>query len=236
MTTRLWSVVFDANDHIALAKFWSGALGWPFDMTATYTYVRGDDDRFPRLEFVPSEEPKTVKNRLHIDLSTRSEEEYAATIDRLLGLGATYADIGQGDIPWTVLADPEGNEVCVLRPDPVFAHTTRIACFCLDADDVRTMAIFWSGATGYPISRCDSVAILDPGDGPPLTMGPKVAPKPGKNRLHFDVTPSRGGDQGAEVDRLIALGARRVDIGQGDVPWVVMADPEGNEFCVLTPR
>jgi hypothetical protein len=57
--------------------------------------------------------------------------------------------------------------------------------------------------------------------------------KSGKNRLHIDLNPD---DQGAEVARLEALGASRLDIGQGEVSWVVMADPEGNEFCVLTPR
>jgi hypothetical protein len=63
-----------------------------------------------------------------------------------------------------------------------------------------------------------------------------VRSKTGKNRLHFDLAPPPDGDQQAEVDRLVALGARRADIGQGDVPWVVMADPDGNEFCVLVPR
>lgn len=67
-------------------------------------------------------------------------------------------------------------------------------------------------------------------------MGPPVAPKPGKNRVHLDVAPPRTGNQLAEVSRLEALGAHRVDIGQGGVPWVVLADPEDNEFCVLTPR
>ena len=57
-----------------------------------------------------------------------------------------------------------------------------------------------------------------------------------KNRLHLDIAPLEDVDQGAEVDRLIALGATRIDIGQGDVDWVVMADPGGNEFCVLSPR
>jgi hypothetical protein len=56
-----------------------------------------------------------------------------------------------------------------------------------------------------------------------------------KNRVHLDVK-AVDGDQDAEVERLIALGARRVDIGQGDVSWVVLADPEGNEFCVLSGR
>jgi Glyoxalase-like domain len=57
-----------------------------------------------------------------------------------------------------------------------------------------------------------------------------------KNRLHIDLAPGKDDDQEAEVRRLESLGARRIDIGQGDVAWVVLADPEGNEFCVLTPR
>ena len=61
-------------------------------------------------------------------------------------------------------------------------------------------------------------------------------PKTGKNRLHFDLAPPVRGDQQAEVKRLVSLGATRIDIGQGEVSWVVMADPDGNEFCVLTPR
>ncbi|HJQ94119.1 MAG TPA: VOC family protein [Acidimicrobiia bacterium] len=60
--------------------------------------------------------------------------------------------------------------------------------------------------------------------------------KKNKNRLHLDIVPPSDGDQAAEVDRLLAKGAKRVDIGQGDVSWVVMADPDGNEFCVLAPR
>jgi hypothetical protein len=63
-----------------------------------------------------------------------------------------------------------------------------------------------------------------------------VAPKTGKNRLHFDLAPPADGDQQAEVDRLVSLGATRIDVGQGEVNGVAMADPDGNEFCVLTPR
>jgi hypothetical protein len=60
-----------------------------------------------------------------------------------------------------------------------------------------------------------------------------VAAKTGKNRLHFDLAPPAGGDLRAEVDRLVSLGATRLDIGQGDAGWAVMADPDGNEFCVV---
>jgi len=61
-------------------------------------------------------------------------------------------------------------------------------------------------------------------------------PKTGKNRLHFDLAPPAHGDQQAEVNRLVSLGATRIDIGQGEVSWVVMADPGGYEFWMLTPR
>ncbi len=61
-------------------------------------------------------------------------------------------------------------------------------------------------------------------------------PKTGKYRLHFDLAPPGHGDQQAEVGRLVSLGATRIDIGQGEVSWVVMADPDGHEFCVPTPR
>ena len=57
-----------------------------------------------------------------------------------------------------------------------------------------------------------------------------------KNRLYGDLAPPGQGEQQAEVDRLVAWGATLIDIGQGDVDWVVLADPDGNEFCVLTPR
>ena len=68
------------------------------------------------LVFVPVTEPKTTKNRVHLDLSTTSAEHQAAEVERLLGLGAVRLDIGQGQVPWEVLADPEGNEFCVLDP------------------------------------------------------------------------------------------------------------------------
>ena len=83
----------------------------------------------------------------------------------------------------------------------------------------------------------DETAIRAPdGTGPLITWGGgPLAAKSGKNRLHLDIAPPAHVDQQAEVDRLVSLGATRIDIGQGDVSWVVMADPDGNEFCVLSP-
>jgi Glyoxalase-like domain len=80
-------------------------------------------------------------------------------------------------------------------------------------------------------------AIQSPAGGTKIAWGgPPVAPKTGKNRLHLHLAPPVHGDQQAEVDHLVSLGATRIHIGQGDVSWVVMADPDGNEFCVVTPR
>lgn len=110
---------------------------------------------------------------------------------------------------------------------------------CIDTADPSRLATFWQEALGWRRTHEeDDEIVLEPPDGSPQDG---VAPdllflrvpdeKMGKNRLHLDLRP---GDQGVEVARLEALGARRVDVGQGgEVSWVVMADPDGNEFCVL---
>ena len=106
----------------------------------------------------------------------------------------------------------------------------------VDADDPHRLARWWAEALGYVIvhESPDEVEIRrSPDELPGLLFGACPDPKTVKNRLHLDLRPE---DQEAEVERLVDMGARPVDIGQGDVPWVVLADPEGNEFCVLAAR
>jgi hypothetical protein len=108
----------------------------------------------------------------------------------------------------------------------------------VDAGDPRKLAEFWMAVLGWqPTGKYEgAVEIAGEAGGPSLTFVPVSDEKKGKNRLHIDVNPV-GCDQDVEVARLIGLGALRADIGQGpDKPWVVLADPEGNEFCVLRPR
>jgi len=116
---------------------------------------------------------------------------------------------------------------------------SRFTELAIDAADPQRIAEFWMAVLGWqPTGRyTGAVQIADPaGDGPSLTFLPVPEGKSIKNRLHIDVNPV-GCDQEQEVERLIALGARRIDIGQGDdKTWVVLADPEGNEFCVLRGR
>ena len=117
--------------------------------------------------------------------------------------------------------------------------TARICQWTLDVHDVMTMATFWSQALGYRVEAGDdgSAKLYPPADAPveALTVWLQASadPKRGKNRNHPDLVASAGGVD-AEVERLIALGARRADVGpSGDEGFEVLVDPEGNEFCVL---
>jgi catechol 2,3-dioxygenase-like lactoylglutathione lyase family enzyme len=119
--------------------------------------------------------------------------------------------------------------------------TIRIQCLCIDTTDPARLASFWQAALGWRRTfEEDDEVVLEPPEGskeegvaPDLLFLRVPEEKAGKNRLHLDLRP---GDQAAEVARLEALGARRADVGQGPgVSWVVMADPDGNEFDVLQP-
>ncbi|MCX4529584.1 MULTISPECIES: VOC family protein [unclassified Streptomyces] len=105
--------VVDARDPVALGSWWARALGWAVVNDAQDEYeIRAEPDRLPGLLFVPVPEPKTSKDRLHLDFRPDDQE---AEVRRLLALGARHADVGQGaEATWVVLADPEGNEFCVL--------------------------------------------------------------------------------------------------------------------------
>ncbi|MER8014135.1 VOC family protein [Streptomyces griseoluteus] len=120
----------------------------------------------------------------------------------------------------------------------------RISELVLDAADPERLATFWRGVLGYvELGREDdgSIEIGPPGAGfggpqPTLVLSPTADPRPAKLRLHIDVSPTDR-DQPAELDRLLALGARQADIGQtGEESWHVLLDPEGNEFCLLRRR
>jgi predicted enzyme related to lactoylglutathione lyase len=112
MVSRWWTVVVDAHDPAAQARFWCGVLDWRiFHEADGEVVITKDGKTFPGLVFVPVPEAKQVKNRLHLDLAP---DDQAAEVERIIGLGATKVDIGQGDVGWVVLADPEGNEFCVL--------------------------------------------------------------------------------------------------------------------------
>jgi catechol 2,3-dioxygenase-like lactoylglutathione lyase family enzyme len=126
MACRITELVLDCRDPEGLAAFWAEVLGWSVvgrepDGGVEIGPAGGPYPAQPTIVFSPSAEPKAGKLRLHWDVNA-TDRDQAAELDRLLGLGATRADVGQtGDEQWHVLADPEGNEFCLLRRqvDPV---------------------------------------------------------------------------------------------------------------------
>ncbi|GGM52393.1 hypothetical protein GCM10012275_24180 [Longimycelium tulufanense] len=237
---QLSQVVIDAADPGRLAGFWGAALGWPVTPDGDEVVVDPPADAAGcPLVFVPVADPKAGKNRVHLDLRSGSREEQAAVVERLCGLGARPADIGQDGVPWVVLADPEDNEFCVLEPREQYAGYGQVVAVVIDAADPGRLAGFWAEATGWPPASSAEVfaSLRNPAErGPDLEFLRSDEPRRGKNRLHLDLAPTRERDQAAEVERLQGLGAVTRDVGQRNVSWVVLADPEDNEFCVLTPR
>jgi hypothetical protein len=246
MPTRLVHMVIDATDPQKLAQFWAGALDWVVEEedgevdVSPVGYEYPDPAALP-LVFVPVSGPKAAKNRVHIDLASQSAEHQASLVARLRDLGARPLDIGQGDVPWVVLADPEGNELCVLEPRDAYRDTGPVAAVVMDTMDPQAVAGFWELASGWVRSRSEDdnlVGFRSPqGVGPYFELLRVPEAKTVKNRVHVDLAPGKGEDQAAAVQQLQEAGATLADVGQSnDVSWVVLADPDGSEFCILTPR
>lgn len=112
MSLEWEQVIIDSKDPTSLGNWWKTALGWvTVDDDPEVFEIRAAADRAPGMLFLRSGNAKTAKNRLHFDFRP---DDQVAEVERLLGLGASRVDIGQGDETWVVLADPEGNEFCVL--------------------------------------------------------------------------------------------------------------------------
>lgn len=117
MGSLLREIVIDCADPGAVSTFWSEVLGWDVQREGQFIWMAApgaDPAKDLALIFLPVPEAKTVKNRVHIDVSPTGCNQ-ADELDRLLALGAAQVDVGQADQTWIVLADPEGNEFCLLR-------------------------------------------------------------------------------------------------------------------------
>ena len=234
MSARLDAVCFAARRPAELARFWSELLGWP---RADGTTLLPDDDTGFRFRFVPTEEPKVGPNRAHVDLTSTSLEDQQRTVARALERGAQHLDVGQlPDEPHVVLADPEGNEFCVIEPGNRFlaecGFVGALAC-----DGTQAVGYFWSAALDWPLvwDQDQETAIRSPHGGPKITWGgPPLDPRTGRDRIRFDLVPADG-DQQAEVERLLRLGATLADTGGGTPGCVELADPDGAVFLVRPP-
>ncbi|MEZ0090811.1 VOC family protein [Streptacidiphilus sp. EB129] len=238
MTSQLFAICFNATRPSDLARFWSGVLGWesaggPDDDVA----ILPPDAAGFRIRFLPSQEPKTGQNRAHFDLTSTSPEDQQQTVARALEFGGKHIDVGQ--LPaegHVVLADPDGNEFCVIGAGNTFLADTGFIG-ALACDGTREVGYFWSEVLRWPLvwDQDQETAIQSPNGRTKITWGgPPVAPKTGPNRLQFELALPADADREVEVDRLISLGATRTGIGEGS--RVLMLDPDGNEFSVQASR
>ncbi len=227
----LLAVTFDAHDPVRLAQFWAGVLGREVVEDPGGPLLPGDETQLG-LRFVPSQAEKAGPNRMHLHLTSASPADQQQTVATALGLGACHLDVGQRPEEGHVVpGDPEGNEFCVIEPGNAFlagcGFLGELAC-----DGTREVGLFWSEALGWPLvwDQDQETAIQSPQGGTKVAWGgPPVAPKAVRNRQRFDLARA-GGDQGAEVDRLVFLGATRLEVSEDGA--VALADPDGNEFGV----
>lgn len=243
----LENLVFDAAQPQVLGHFWERALGTQTltdepDIVETRLTVEGG----PTLDlcFQQVTDPLLPAPRVHLDLHGGGDQ--AATVQRLLGLGATRLAATQShpdrrDVPWVVLADPEGHPFCVMEEGEAYRDTGPIAAIPVLGTDPAREAAFWAELTGWQEQAGSAGSaprsLRDPsGRGPVLEFFSTREPKAGKNQIHLDLRLEPADDAAAVLERVGALGAVRIDHDWGDLPWTSLVDPCGNEFCFLPAR
>lgn len=217
---RWKDLCLDADDQRTLGEFWAAVIGLRVVISPGKVSLDGAHDH-QRVWLNRVDRPKAVKNRIHLDV-------YAGSVADLEALGATVLqraeDTGLG---WTVMADPEGGELCCFVRDPAALPAYRLHGLVVDCVDPAAQAAWWGRVFGVePIVHEGNVwhtlehAMPDP----VLTLDfvPVPEPRVGPNRVHWDVI--------GDVDALLAAGATRLWDSDG---WTALADPEGNEFCVF---
>ena len=229
MPSRLVAVTFDANDPAAVARFWAGMLGRGVVETSGGPLLPGDGAQLS-LRFTPGRAAKVGRNRMHLHLTSTSQADQQQTVVTALGLGARHLDVGQRpEEGHVVLADPSGNEFCVIQPGNSFlagcGFIGELTC-----DGSQEVGLFWSEALGWPLvwDQDQETAIQSPQGGTKISWGgPPVTPQVATTKQRFELTPTEGN----EAERLITLGATRLEVGgAGDS---LLADPDGNEFRLL---
>ncbi|MGI8522914.1 MAG: VOC family protein [Nocardioides sp.] len=212
----------DVADARVEGAFWASTLGWRLEMHDDGDARLHDADGRIQVWLNRVPEPKTVKNRVHVDVNAES-------VRQVLDAGATpFAEFER----WTTLADPDGQEFCVfVRDEPIEQRFYELEWDCAEgADASRDQAVWWQGVLGGDVvddERGYSWLEQIP-SAPFYSMDFVGVPesKTAKNRVHIDVTTD-------DVDALVAHGARLLRRPDDEIGWHVLADPDGNEFCAF---
>ena len=225
---------FDAYDAHRTATFWAQILDRRLQIRTDGSIVVVPKDRSYPLIVAAADTPKHGQNRIHFDLTSKSSRAMTALVTRALDLGASHADVGQSpNEPHVVLADPEGNEFCVIPPGNGFlADTGDIGA--INCDGSQSVGYFWSTVLGWPLvwDHDEETAIQSPLGGSKITWsGPPLMPRAGRDRLRFELAAL------APLPHVVAhlLSAGAV-LGESQTPeQAVLHDSDGNEFHLLAP-
>ena len=225
MSLATWKdLCIDALDPARLGSFWAEVLGLRPDAALPHATALLGSAPYQRVWMNLVDRPKTVKHRVHLDVAT-------ASIGDLVALGATVvAPAEETGFGWTLMADPEGGEFCAFLRDPADLPAYRLQAIGVDCADPHAQAAWWGevfGVTPTTYDGRDWVTLRHATPDPVLELdfAPVPEPRQGPNRVHWDVS--------AELGPLLDHGATVL----WEMPdWTVLADPEGNEFCVFPPR
>lgn len=237
MSSHLVALCHRANDPEQLARFWAGLLQREIAGDGR-TVLPNERIGFP-IRFQPGATPRTGPNQVHLHLTSTSALDQQATVARAIELGGRHLDVGQRpEEGHVVLADPEGNEFCVIEPGNAYlagcGFLGELSC-----DGSQEVGYFWSEALGWPLvwDQDEETAIQSPRGGAKIAWGgPPLNPRNEVNRMYLAVAAPGEDDVAAEVERLLALGATRLDAEGTDPSSVRLADPDGNEFEVSAAR
>ncbi|GAA4606293.1 catechol 2,3-dioxygenase-like lactoylglutathione lyase family enzyme [Actinoplanes octamycinicus] len=232
MTGRRLEIRFEVGRPAGAARFWAGLLGRETVEEAGGVLVPGGDTQ-AGLRFVPGGEPRVGPDRLHLHLTSATVAEQRETVAAALRLGGRHLDVGQlPEEEHVVLADPAGNEFCVIEPGNTFlagcGRLGEVTC-----DGSRAAGLFWSAALGWPLvwDQDQETAIQSPHGGTKISWS--GTPGGPGSRRSLDLVPGVHDHRPAEVERLVSLGATTLGDTDGAV---LLADPDGAEFRLLTRR
>ena len=225
MAVTLRAVIFDSPDPAVAGRFWARLLDREEVSEPGGILLPGSPTQVG-LRFIEPHGSATGR-RLHLHVTSTDLGERDATVRRVVELGGRHHDAGQ--LPaeqHIVLADPEGNEFCVIEPGNAYlagwGRLGEVAC-----DGTREVGQFWSAVLGWPLvwDRDEETAIQSPAGGTRIAWGgPPLAEKPGPNPQRFELASD---DLAADLDRLVGLGA---GLRHTDPDGAILADPDGNEF------
>ena len=219
---RFKDLCIDVNDAERQAEFWGQALGLAPHADPEHRLIGDAPDKTIWLNTV--DEPRTAKNRVHLDLAVGSVAE-------LEKLGATVLVPETDEQRWTMMADPEGGEFCAFVRDTVPSY--RPFEIIVDCADPEPITRWWSGVFGGRVVHDEAKPWwwLEEVPGSPFlywVFVPVPEPKTVKNRVHWDVTADA-------LQPVLDAGATLIRSRDEEIGWHVCADPDGNEFCVFLP-